>query len=105
MTKREAGRRGGQATLERYGIDQLREWGRLGGRPRLLTYDDIMQLQRLENNRNGGNGLPGTLQQLKALYKLRQRSTGGTPQNTEAGVAQNPTRATPARKERSKPRC
>jgi len=105
MTRRDAGRKGGLITLQRYGIDQLREWGKLGGRPRLLTYDDIMrQRECLGQNNNGGNGLPGTsLSQLKALYRLRQRSTG-EPQNIEAGAAHNPT-AAPAGKERSKPRC
>ena len=34
MTVKEAGRRGGQAVLKKYGRKQLREWGKLGGRPR-----------------------------------------------------------------------
>jgi len=29
-----AGRKGGQALLKKYGRRQLREWGKLGGRPR-----------------------------------------------------------------------
>lgn len=28
-----AGRRGGLSTLKRYGKRQMREWGKLGGRP------------------------------------------------------------------------
>ncbi len=34
ITVTEAGRRGGQAVLKKYGKKQLREWGKLGGRPR-----------------------------------------------------------------------
>jgi hypothetical protein len=41
MTRRDSGRIGGLVTLERYGKDQLRTWGKLGGRPRSPTYDDI----------------------------------------------------------------
>ena len=33
MTVTEAGRRGGQAVLKKYGKKQLRAWGKLGGRP------------------------------------------------------------------------
>jgi hypothetical protein len=78
-TKADAGRKGGLTTLQRYGRDQLREWGKLGGRPRLPTYDDIFrQRERLDqNNKKGGDGFPGhNLAQLKTLYGLRQRSTG-----------------------------
>jgi len=32
-TRAESGRKGGLTTLERYGRDQLAEWGQLGGRP------------------------------------------------------------------------
>ncbi len=33
VTVEEAGRRGGQATLKKYGKRKMREWGKLGGRP------------------------------------------------------------------------
>ena len=29
-----AGRKGGQAVVKKYGKKQLRQWGKLGGRPR-----------------------------------------------------------------------
>ncbi len=34
ITVVEAGRRGARTTLKRYGREQLREWGKRGGRPR-----------------------------------------------------------------------
>ncbi len=34
LTISEVARMGGRATLKKYGRKQLREWGRLGGRPR-----------------------------------------------------------------------
>ena len=35
------GRRGGYATFFKYGRAQMAAWGRLGGRPRLLTLGEI----------------------------------------------------------------
>ena len=99
-TRRDSGRKGGLVTLERYGPDQLREWGKRGGRPRSRTYDQIRQRQRLERNNNkGGNGSPGSnLRELKALLKQRQRSNG--EEITQAGtVADTPREQVPARKE------
>ena len=86
-TRRDSGRKGGLVTLERYGPDQLREWGKRGGRPRSRTYDQIRQRQRLErNNSKGGNGSPGSnLRELKALLKQRQKSNG--EEIREAGLA------------------
>ena len=90
MTRKDSGRIGGLATLKRYGKDQLRDWGKLGGRPRSLTYDEIRQQQRLEQNNNkGGDGSPGNnLSQLKALLKQRQRSNGADYETGEAGIGQ-----------------
>ena len=34
LTISEVARMGGRATLKKYGRKQLREWGKLGGRPR-----------------------------------------------------------------------
>ena len=34
VTVSEAGRKGGQAVLKKYGKRQLRAWGKLGGQPR-----------------------------------------------------------------------
>lgn len=75
--KVEAGRKGGNATLNRHGAGELRRRGKLGGRPRSRTYDGIRQQQRLEQNNNGkeAQGSPGNLSELKRLYKLRDRSS------------------------------
>jgi len=103
-TRAEAGRAGGMATLARYGREQLREWGKRGGRPRALTYDEIRQRQRLEQKNNGNKevikGSPGSLAKLKMLYKLRRRSSGF--EINQAGIVEeNPTEAIPAGKGRS----
>lgn len=91
MTRAEAGRRGGTVTLERYGRNQLVEWGKRGGRPRLPTYDDIRQRQLLEQNTNNNKEAkdpPGelTLSQLKKRYRLRDRSSP-IPEMIQAGTA------------------
>lgn len=78
MNKSDAGRMGGTMTLERYGRDQLTEWGKRGGRPRSQTYNDIRQRElRERNNNKEGKGFPGTsnLNTLKELYKARDRSS------------------------------
>lgn len=103
LTRAEAGRIGGLVTLERYGRDHLAEWGRLGGRPRSQTYDDITrQRQRLEQNNNNKEviqGPPGNLRQLKTLYKLR-RGSNGILETAQAGTArETPREQVPAGKE------
>jgi len=102
-TKADAGKVGGMTTLARYGREQLKEWGKRGGRPRALTYDEIRQQQRLERNNNGNKevikGPPGSLAELKKLHKLRRRSSG--IEMNQAGIAdENPTEAAPAGKGR-----
>jgi len=100
--KVEAGRKGGQTTLARYGSDQLADWGKLGGRPRTLTYDEIRQQRRRERNDNHkeGMGPPSkNLRTLNARYKLRRRSTG-IDETPQAGTAQEtPREQVPAGKE------
>jgi len=91
MNRAEAGKRGGTVTLERYGRNQLAEWGKRGGRPRLPTYDDIRQRQLLGQNKNNNKEAkdpPGklTLSQLKRRYKLRDRSSP-IPEMIQAGTA------------------
>ena len=87
-TRADSGRKGGTVTLERYGKDQLAAWGKLGGRPRSRTYDDIRQRQLLEerNNNKEAKGLPGNVSALKRLYKLRGRSSPGA-ESEPAGLA------------------
>lgn len=96
-----AGRKGGLATLQRYGRDQLAAWGQQGGRPRAMTYEEIRQQQRLEqrNNGKGGIGSSRSLTDLKTRYKLRRRSSG-IPETPEAGTTQEtPREQVPAGKE------
>ena len=87
-TRRDSGRKGGTTTLERYGRAQLAEWGRLGGRPRSLTYDDIRQEQSRGRNNNNekevNKGIPGNLGELKRLYK--RRGSSAYPETQEAGT-------------------
>jgi len=100
--KVEGGRKGGTITLERYGRDQLTTWGKLGGRPRSRTYDEIRQQQRLEQNNNGKEvkGPPGSnLSELKKALKLRDRSSPNH-KTVQAGMAQETPRE-PALPERT----
>ena len=91
MTRADAGRLGGTVTLQRYGKEQLTTWGKLGGRPRALTYHDIIrQRQRLElNNKKEVQGPPGShdLRKLRKRLNLRHGSNG-VNEIPEAGTAQ-----------------
>jgi hypothetical protein len=85
-TRRDSGRKGGLTTLTRYGKAQLREWGRLGGRPRNPDYGDIRQRQVLEKQNNEEvTGPPGNLSQLRRLFKL-QAAGRAANQIQEAGA-------------------
>ena len=101
--KARAGRLGGLVTLGRYGIDELRRRGRLGGRPGSQTYDDIVrQRQPLvevnSNNKEVKTGSRGNLTEYKRLYRLRHRSNG-EPEIEPAGTTkENPIEVAPARK-------
>lgn len=75
--RRRAGRLGGLQTALRYSKEQRIEWGRLGGRPRLPTIEELRQQAAPENN-NGGSRLPNGLKELKELYKLRIKNNGGS---------------------------
>lgn len=102
MTRRDSGRKGGTVTLERYGRDQLAEWGKRGGRPKSQTYDDIRQRELRERNNNKEvKGFPGTsnLGTLKELYKARGRSSP-IGETEPAGITQEtPQEVVPARKD------
>ena len=79
--RRRAGLRGGQATLERYGPERMRDWGKLGGRPRLPTLAEMESRQRsrqsnAEKRSNHGNRLPTTSLRRK-LRELLNIDTGG----------------------------
>lgn len=72
-TRSDSGRKGGLTTLRRHGKDKMREWGKLGGRPRNPDYDDIRQRQALERQKKNeeDKGPPGSLGQLRRLYRLQ----------------------------------
>jgi len=92
MTKREAGRIGGLRTLERYGREGMAARGRMGGRPRLATLDEIRQKQSLktQNKYEGGKDAPGDLRELKRLWKSAARSRPGSIPNAEGPVTPSP---------------
>ena len=73
--KERQGVSGGLATLTRYGLEYYRRIGRMGGRPRSQTIDDIKR--RTASSANDikkevmhGKGLP--LKELKRLYAERR---------------------------------
>ena len=88
-SRSDSGRKGGLTTRARYSTEQRRAWGRMGGRPRLASYNDIRQRQLLErnNNKQEVKGSPAGLSGLKRLNKLRHRSNG-IPEIQEAGTGQ-----------------
>lgn len=90
-TRRDSGRKGGLTTLRRHGKAKMREWGKLGGRPRNPDYDDIRQRQALERQRKNEEekGPPANLNELKRLYKLQAegRSAEQRPSNNRYKVA------------------
>ncbi len=79
--KREAGRLGGLATKEKYGVAFFKINGHKGGRPHSLTLTELLRQQQPQIEDKGGMDTPGasnSLSKLKRLYKerLRQKSTG-----------------------------
>lgn len=77
MDRADAGRIGGTVTLERYGRDQLAEWGKKGGRPRSMTCDDIRRQHSNKNNHNKEvKGSSGTYREMKKEYAARHGSNG-----------------------------
>jgi len=85
MTKAEAGRIGGLTTLRRYGKQGMAERGKRGGRPRSLTLEQIRQQQHLEaqTKYKGGTDTPGSLIELKRLWKSAARSRRESIPNEE----------------------
>jgi hypothetical protein len=86
LTRAEAGRLGGQKTLEKYGIEHFRhlgnEHGHKGGRPRSLTLAEIrkrdhevleQRLAMIEKQKKeiDPRGKTNSLYKLKQLYKLK----------------------------------
>jgi len=79
--RRRAGLRGGQATLERYGPERMRDWGKLGGRPRLPNLAEVESRQRsrqsnAEKRSHQSDRLPTTSLR-RVLRELLNIDTGG----------------------------
>jgi hypothetical protein len=49
------GGHGGGKTLEKYGLDKLREWGKAGGRPE-KSWDDLSESGKRARRRRKGSG-------------------------------------------------
>lgn len=70
-----AGRLGGIQTASRYGKEQRREWGKLGGRPKLPTLEELKrEMAPSTKTREGSVINTSNLKELKRLFKLRQKS-------------------------------
>jgi len=71
--RRRAGQLGGLQTCLRYGRDYMVSVGRLGGRPRLPTLEELRQQTAGARNYFEGGRLPNgnSLQELKRLYRLQ----------------------------------
>ena len=109
-TKSDSGRKGGLATLGRYGRDQLAEWGKRGGRPRDMSCDEKLQQRRIKrqhiamtDNKEVRKGPPNSLRLLNAHYKLRQRSTDGEIEPAELAQETPQEPALPGRKRGESP--
>ena len=75
MTKSEAGRLGGRATLARHGLEWLRTVGKKGGRPRARTYNEIVRRQQLmEKLKTEEVVTQPSLNHLKELWHIRMKS-------------------------------
>ncbi len=81
MNKSEAGRLGGIATKEKYGIEFFRANGRRGGRPRALRIEDIRTSQPLVAMNNERRRMDTATVQTKSLATLKRlwklRGEGG----------------------------
>jgi hypothetical protein len=78
MTHQEAGKRGGTATLVKYGTEYLRVLGNKGGRPRLPTLEQAetrhqttVEKEEIEIKRRR---LPATLPAMKRLWFSIQKN-------------------------------
>ena len=77
----EAGRRGGRALLNRYGIEHMKKMGRLGGRPCNSTLAEVkeeLSEQRRREIERRRESLPGgsSLKALKARWELGKLEAG-----------------------------
>jgi general stress protein YciG len=71
-----AGRMGGVQTCLRYGKEHMKEIGRLGGRPKVMTKS--LSALEIEGLISGNGGLPNSLAELRRLIKRsKQRGVAG----------------------------
>lgn len=70
LAKARAGHIGGTACYEKYGKDYFSALGKLGGRPRLPSLDQLRVEPASRSNIIGGERLPNGLNDLKKLWKL-----------------------------------
>lgn len=75
MNKREAGQLGGITTLTTHGRGFYSAIGKLGGRPRAYTLDEVRQQSASSTNKEMEAWLPTNLKELKMLYRLRKSSS------------------------------
>lgn len=73
MTRSDAGKLGGQATRDKYGLEFYRINGTRGGRPRAKTLQQQPAPNILEN-KNGGKATrsPLSLKTLRELWKVKR---------------------------------
>jgi hypothetical protein len=75
-----AGRKGGTRTKEKYGIENYRLLGSLGGRPRLSSISGLeAEAEALRANNKEGDRLPEaeSLKALKALWRRKMKTGEG----------------------------
>lgn len=76
IKRQDAGRVGGLQTALRYGSEGMSARGRLGGRPPLLTIENIRQQSASEvQNKETEGVLPTGLKELKGLFAARKEQS------------------------------
>ncbi|KSV17347.1 hypothetical protein CY91_00955 [Dehalococcoides mccartyi] len=74
LTNKEAGRLGGLKTVALYGREHMKELGKLGGRPRLPTLQEIRDRKAKASNINNNKGVATggySLKELKLMWASR----------------------------------
>ncbi|KSV18471.1 hypothetical protein DA01_03445 [Dehalococcoides mccartyi] len=73
LTNKEAGRLGGLKTVALYGREHMKELGKLGGRPRLPTLQEIRDRKAKASNINNKGVATGdySLKELKLMWASR----------------------------------
>jgi len=74
LTNKEIGRLGGLKTVALYGQEHMKELGKLGGRPRLPTLQEIRDRKAKASNINNNKGVATggySLKELKLMWASR----------------------------------